>query len=43
MARNAGLEIGNVSGMSYNPLTRIYALGDDTQVNYLMATRRAAL
>lgn len=43
MARNAGLEIGNVSGMSYNPLTRIYSLGDDTQVNYLMATRRAAL
>jgi 2-polyprenyl-6-hydroxyphenyl methylase / 3-demethylubiquinone-9 3-methyltransferase len=41
MARNAGLEIGNVSGMSYNPLTRIYSLGDDTQVNYLMATRRA--
>ena len=41
MARNAGLEITNVSGMSYNPLTRIYALGDDTQVNYLMATRRA--
>ena len=40
MARNAGLEITNVSGMSYNPLTRIYALGDDTQVNYLMATRR---
>ncbi|WP_159879100.1 MULTISPECIES: bifunctional 2-polyprenyl-6-hydroxyphenol methylase/3-demethylubiquinol 3-O-methyltransferase UbiG [Aquitalea] len=43
MARNAGLEISNVSGMSYNPLTRIYALGDDTQVNYLMATRRAVL
>lgn len=43
MARNAGLEIANVSGMSYNPLTRIYALGDDTQVNYLMATRRAVL
>ncbi|PXX47923.1 MULTISPECIES: bifunctional 2-polyprenyl-6-hydroxyphenol methylase/3-demethylubiquinol 3-O-methyltransferase UbiG [Aquitalea] len=41
MARNAGLEISNVSGMSYNPLTRIYALGEDTQVNYLMATRRA--
>ncbi|WP_374554632.1 bifunctional 2-polyprenyl-6-hydroxyphenol methylase/3-demethylubiquinol 3-O-methyltransferase UbiG [Aquitalea pelogenes] len=41
MARNAGLEISNVSGMSYNPLTRIYALGDDTQVNYLMATRRS--
>ena len=42
MARNAGLDISNVSGMSYNPLSRIYALGDDTQVNYLMATRRSA-
>jgi len=42
MARNAGLDICNVSGMSYNPLSRIYALGDDTQVNYLMATRRSA-
>lgn len=40
MARNAGLELDVVRGMSYNPLTRIYALGDDTAVNYLMACRR---
>ncbi|MBN3004469.1 2-polyprenyl-6-hydroxyphenyl methylase/3-demethylubiquinone-9 3-methyltransferase [Chromobacterium alkanivorans] len=40
MARNAGLELDAVRGMSYNPLTRIYALGDDTAVNYLMACRR---
>ncbi|WP_293762175.1 bifunctional 2-polyprenyl-6-hydroxyphenol methylase/3-demethylubiquinol 3-O-methyltransferase UbiG [uncultured Aquitalea sp.] len=42
MARHAGLEICDVRGMSYNPVTRIYALGEDTQVNYLMATRRPA-
>lgn len=42
MARNAGLGINNISGMSYNPLTRIYSLGDDTDVNYLMACQRLA-
>lgn len=26
--------------MSYNPLTRTYVLGNDTGVNYLIATRR---
>ncbi|OWY39181.1 bifunctional 3-demethylubiquinol 3-O-methyltransferase/2-polyprenyl-6-hydroxyphenol methylase [Xenophilus sp. AP218F] len=40
MARHAGLELRNVSGMRYNPLSQIYSLGDDTAVNYLMATRR---
>lgn len=40
MARNAGLDLEAVSGMGYNPLTRIYALNDDTGVNYLMACRR---
>ncbi|NHR03985.1 bifunctional 2-polyprenyl-6-hydroxyphenol methylase/3-demethylubiquinol 3-O-methyltransferase UbiG [Chromobacterium haemolyticum] len=40
MARNAGLDLDAVRGMSYNPLTRIYSLGDDTAVNYLMACRR---
>lgn len=40
MARNAGLELETVCGMGYNPLTRIYALGEDTDVNYLMACRR---
>lgn len=40
MARNAGLGMDAVRGMSYNPLTRIYSLGEDTAVNYLMACRR---
>ncbi|MGR2679175.1 bifunctional 2-polyprenyl-6-hydroxyphenol methylase/3-demethylubiquinol 3-O-methyltransferase UbiG [Chromobacterium haemolyticum] len=40
MARNAGLDMDAVRGMSYNPLTRIYSLGEDTAVNYLMACRR---
>ncbi|XLM21457.1 bifunctional 2-polyprenyl-6-hydroxyphenol methylase/3-demethylubiquinol 3-O-methyltransferase UbiG, partial [Chromobacterium piscinae] len=41
MARHAGLGLHRLSGMGYNPVTRIYALNDDTDVNYLMATRRA--
>ncbi len=35
-ARIAGLEVTDVSGMSYNPLTRQYRLGRDVDVNYLM-------
>ncbi|HJV07065.1 MAG TPA: bifunctional 2-polyprenyl-6-hydroxyphenol methylase/3-demethylubiquinol 3-O-methyltransferase UbiG [Chromobacteriaceae bacterium] len=42
MTRHAGLDAVEVSGMSYNPLTRIYARGEDTQVNYLLACRRPA-
>ena len=38
--RNAGLDIGNISGMSYNPLTKTYSLGRDTGVNYLFACHR---
>ncbi|HJU49275.1 MAG TPA: bifunctional 2-polyprenyl-6-hydroxyphenol methylase/3-demethylubiquinol 3-O-methyltransferase UbiG [Pseudogulbenkiania sp.] len=40
IARHAGLELEDISGMSYNPLTRTYTLGNDTGVNYLIATRR---
>ena len=39
-ARGAGLEIVDLVGMTYNPLTRVYALENDTGVNYLMACRR---
>ncbi|MGD9788857.1 MAG: bifunctional 2-polyprenyl-6-hydroxyphenol methylase/3-demethylubiquinol 3-O-methyltransferase UbiG, partial [Sulfuricellaceae bacterium] len=39
-ARGAGLEVVDLVGMSYNPLTRTYALGNDTGVNYLMACRK---
>ncbi len=42
MAREAGLEVTELIGMSYNPLTKIYRLEADTDVNYLVATRREA-
>ncbi len=41
-ARDAGLELHEVLGMTYNPLTRRFALGRDADVNYLMAWRRPA-
>lgn len=37
--RNAGLTPQELIGMGYNPLTKIYSLGRDTDVNYLMHTR----
>ena len=39
-ARNAGLDVEELIGMGYNPLTQIYSLGRDTDVNYLIRTRR---
>ena len=41
-ARQAGLDVTEVIGMSYNPLTQTYKLGNDTSVNYLMRTARPA-
>jgi 2-polyprenyl-6-hydroxyphenyl methylase/3-demethylubiquinone-9 3-methyltransferase len=41
-ARTAGLEVVDLIGMSYNPLTKTYALEQDTSVNYLMACRKPA-
>ena len=38
--RAAGLTLEEVVGMTYNPFTRSYALGRDTDVNYLVRTRR---
>jgi 2-polyprenyl-6-hydroxyphenyl methylase / 3-demethylubiquinone-9 3-methyltransferase len=38
--RAAGLEIVDLTGMTYSPLTKIYALESDTSVNYLMACRK---
>jgi 2-polyprenyl-6-hydroxyphenyl methylase/3-demethylubiquinone-9 3-methyltransferase len=40
MARAAGLEVVEILGLSYNPLTRKFALGRDTDVNYLVACRK---
>lgn len=41
-AREAGLDVAEIIGMSYNPLTKSYRLGDDTSVNYLMRAVRPA-
>lgn len=38
--RAAGLEVIELKGMTYNPITQIYRLGSDTDVNYMMATRK---
>ncbi|NOQ77624.1 MAG: bifunctional 2-polyprenyl-6-hydroxyphenol methylase/3-demethylubiquinol 3-O-methyltransferase UbiG [Methylococcaceae bacterium] len=39
--RQAGLEVADITGLSYNPFTKTYALGDDVKVNYLMHCRKA--
>lgn len=41
-ARNAGMEVHALKGMTYNPLTKIYSLNQDTDVNYLLACIRPA-
>jgi 2-polyprenyl-6-hydroxyphenyl methylase/3-demethylubiquinone-9 3-methyltransferase len=38
--RNAGLEVLGMKGLSYNPLTKIYSLNNDTSVNYMVACKR---
>lgn len=40
--RAAGMDIVEVIGMTYNPLSKVYSLGRDTDVNYLMACRLEA-
>jgi len=39
--RQADLEVCDITGLSYNPITKNYNLGDDIKVNYLMHCRRA--
>jgi len=41
MCRNAGLGVTALTGMSYNPLTRVYSLGRDTDVNYILHATKA--
>lgn len=38
--RDAGLAVDEVIGMTYNPFGKTYALGANTDVNYLMRTAR---
>lgn len=35
--RAANLNVGDVVGMSYNPFSKVYSLGRDTSVNYMIA------
>lgn len=41
-AREAGLMVEEIIGMTYNPFSKTYALGPDTDVNYLLRARRNA-
>jgi 2-polyprenyl-6-hydroxyphenyl methylase/3-demethylubiquinone-9 3-methyltransferase len=38
--RNADLALIDLTGLSYNPFSKIYSLGTDTSVNYMVACRR---
>lgn len=35
-ARNNGLELRNISGLSYNPIFQHYRIGNDIDINYMM-------
>lgn len=41
-ARHAELDLRHTRGLEYNPLTRRYWMSDNTSVNYLLATQKAA-
>jgi 2-polyprenyl-6-hydroxyphenyl methylase/3-demethylubiquinone-9 3-methyltransferase len=36
----AGLEMIGMKGMTYNPITQVYKLGEDVDVNYMIAVRK---
>jgi 2-polyprenyl-6-hydroxyphenyl methylase/3-demethylubiquinone-9 3-methyltransferase len=38
--RAAGLEMIGIKGLGYNPLTQVYSLNDDVDVNYMIAVRK---
>ena len=40
LTRNADLEMLGIKGLSYNPLTQVYSLNDDVDVNYMIAVRK---
>lgn len=41
LCRSAGLQVADMTGMTYNPLTKTYSLGSDTDVNYILHARKA--
>lgn len=38
--RQSGLEMLGMKGLSYNPITQVYSLSDDVDVNYMIAVRK---
>ncbi|WP_034379015.1 bifunctional 2-polyprenyl-6-hydroxyphenol methylase/3-demethylubiquinol 3-O-methyltransferase UbiG [Herbaspirillum sp. CF444] len=38
--READLELDGIKGLSYNPLTKLYSINQDTSVNYMVACRK---
>ena len=40
MSRDAGLTVSEFTGMTYNPISKVYALGNDISVNYIVACRK---
>lgn len=38
--RGTGLDILSMKGLTYNPLTKIYAISEDTDVNYMIACQK---
>lgn len=41
-ARQSNLDFSEIIGLVYNPLTKVYRLARDTDVNYMVACRKAA-
>jgi len=41
MCRLAGLDVGGITGMTYNPFTRVYALEPDASVNFILHALKA--
>ncbi|MDI1361309.1 bifunctional 2-polyprenyl-6-hydroxyphenol methylase/3-demethylubiquinol 3-O-methyltransferase UbiG [Methylotenera sp.] len=41
-ARQADLNVTAMRGMSYNPITKHYSLGDDVSINYMLHTIKSA-
>jgi len=41
MCRDASLAVDRITGMTYNPFLRVYSLGSDSDVNYIMHATKA--
>ena len=41
MCRNSQLSVAGIIGMTYHPLSRLYALAGDTSVNYILHCQKA--